>query len=415
MTDTIPPDSSDDPPANAEAVSALSGGQLGPLSIQAASLVRSIDALSNIFWISLAGTFLTLFFAGLNQLEVNANSDYIALGEYQVPKAILPLAAVIFAMFAFWMTANRLKMLAYALGTTQLARPMVHELFHLNPPVLNVFDRDNANTWSPFNGLSVFLLNWAIFFGNSGAITFEIAAQQAASDATADLWLLAIYTGLLLGTLFYGARNITPPLRAILAQLHNVEVRVGWQRHVLAVVVLFIVMSANQWDQISRPAEQDNDLLGPTFANAIDGETLFMNGVEVNLFGIDAVEHDQICQDADGRDYPCGKNATLALQRIVQQREVICFPMFSVSDRRVVGTCDVITDDAAPPMTPSDFLRNDYREYDVSRMMIEQGHALSVGIGNTRFLEEQRQAQTLRVGIWQGSFQPPASWRARLQ
>ena len=39
-----------------------------PLSIQAASLIRSIDALSFMFWLSIGGTILTVLFAGLNQL-----------------------------------------------------------------------------------------------------------------------------------------------------------------------------------------------------------------------------------------------------------------------------------------------------------------------------------------------------------
>ena len=411
MSDTLPPADSDTAPSAAEVVAPQQ--QLAPLSIQATSLVRSIDALSNIFWISLGGTFLTIFFAGLNQLEGNANSDYISLGEYQVPKAILPLAAVTFAMFAFWMTANRLNMLAYVLGTTQLPRSMVHELFHLNPPILHVFDRDNVNRWSPFTGLSVLLVNWAIFFGNSAAITLEGVFQQLATAGSTDFFLLVAYAALLVIVVVYGSRNIIPPLKAILARLHNVEVELGWQRLTMGVVVFLIVIIVNEWDQLSSPGEQANDLLGPTFANAIDGETLFMNGVEVNLFGIDAVETDQTCQNAEGADYPCGRQATLALQRLVQDREVVCFPFIALDDRRIVGVCEIVTDTAVTPTKPQDFITREYRENDISRLMIELGHALSVGVGRTRYAEEQRQAQTERVGIWQGSFQPPASWRAK--
>jgi len=160
--------------------------QLSPLSIQAAALIRSMEALSNIFWISLGGTVLTIFFAGLNQLSVNANSDYIALGEYQVPKAILLLAALTFALFAFWMTANRLSMLAYVLETTRLPRRMVFEIFHLNPPVLHVFDRNNAERWSPFTGVAVLLVNWAVFIGNAVALTWSVAIQEIATLASFD-------------------------------------------------------------------------------------------------------------------------------------------------------------------------------------------------------------------------------------
>lgn len=127
--------------------------QLSPLSIQAAALIRSMEALSNIFWISLGGTVLTILFAGLNHLNLNANSDYISLGEYQIPKAILPLAALSFALFAFWMTSNRLSMLAYVVETTRLPKIMVHEIFHLNPPVLHIFDRNNALPGHPSPGL----------------------------------------------------------------------------------------------------------------------------------------------------------------------------------------------------------------------------------------------------------------------
>jgi len=37
----------------------------------------------------------------------------------------------------------------------------------------------------------------------------------------------------------------------------------------------------------------DRYRLGPAMANAIDGDTLFMGGTEVKLFGIDSVEGGQ--------------------------------------------------------------------------------------------------------------------------
>ena len=92
-----------EPPSSSEsAAESESHPAINPLSVQASSLVRSIDALSNIFWLCFLGFFLSIFFAGLSQLEVNTYTDYIFLGEYQVPKAILPLASLSFAVFAFW-------------------------------------------------------------------------------------------------------------------------------------------------------------------------------------------------------------------------------------------------------------------------------------------------------------------------
>ena len=135
--------------------------------------MRSIDALSNIFWVCFLGFFLSVFFAGLSQLEGNAYTNYIFLGEYQVPKSILPLASLSFAVFAFWMVSNRLNMLAYVLGSSTLNPTVMRDLFALNPPVLHVFDRANANPWSMFTGISVFIFIWAVFFGNAIALIWS--------------------------------------------------------------------------------------------------------------------------------------------------------------------------------------------------------------------------------------------------
>lgn len=386
--------------------------QFSPLSIQAASLVRSIESLSNIFWISIAGTFLSVFFAGLAQLESNAVNDFISLGEYQVPKSILPLASLTFAMFAFWLTANRLNMLAFVLQSSRLDSDMVHEIFHLNPPVLQVFDTNNAAAWSPFSGVSVLAIIWSVFFGNSIALTWSSAVQQGASLAEFDLPLLLIYAILTVAVLTYGVRTIVPPLRHILLRLHNVEFHVGWKRGAIAVALVVAVFVANHIQQINSVVDQPDDLLGPAIANAIDGETLFLRGIEVNLFGIDAVEPGQQCQTADGADYACGRAATQALQQLVQNEQVVCVPLFSIAVGRVVGLCEVTTDDEPVPMKPGEFIAGGYRPNNLSRLMVVQGHALSVGLGGQLFGEEQSQAQTLRVGVWQGSFVPPWRWRS---
>ena len=386
--------------------------QLSPLSIQAAALIRSMEALSNIFWISLGGTVLTIFFAGLNQLNVNVYSDYIALGEYQVPKAILPLAALTFALFAFWMTSNRLTMLAYVLETSRLPRAMVHEIFHLNPPVLHIFDRNNAHPWSPFTGIAVLLLNWGVFFGNSLALTWSVAVQEAAIFASFDWELLAGFSVLIIAVMVYGIRTILPPLRSIFQRLHRQPIQIGWLRWTLAFLALVAVLVANNIDQIDIE-EGPDDLIGPAIANAIDGETLLVNGIEINLFGIDAMERDQVCQNAEGVDYACGRTAVMTLQKLIENNKVVCLPFFAVSQTRVIGACEVLLDEQAMPTTPDDFLGETYQENSLSRLMVELGYALTIGYGRELYGEEQRQAQILRSGVWAGSFEPPALYRNR--
>ena len=386
--------------------------QFGPLSIQAAALVKSIEGLSTIFWISFAGVFLSIFFASLNQLDANANTDYLFLGEYQIPKSFMPPAAVAFAVFVFWLTSNRLKVLELALNTTSLPDGAVREIFRLNPPVLNVFHAENVNPWSPTNGVSVLIIAWAVFYGNSAAIIWSSALQQGASLGQFDLPQIGAYLLLIIAAIFYGVRSIIPPIKGILGTLHNVSFQLGWPRHVLAVVVATAVFLINHWEQFDSPGEQPDHLLGPSTGNAIDGETLLLRGTEVRLFGIDAMEANQLCQDREGKDYPCGRLATQALQTLLQQNSVVCLPLFAISDHRVVANCEIVRGEAAAPLSPRHLI-DDHRPDNLSRLMVAQGHALAIGIGTRFFGTDQDEAQTQRRGVWRGSFQPPSVWRHR--
>ena len=396
----------------AEAPADAGSDQISPLSIQAAALVRSIESLSSVFWIGFGGTFLSMLFAGLSQLEANAATDYIYLGEYQVPKSILPLISVGFAGFTFWLTGNRMTMLSRALQRSHLPQSTVHEIFRLNPPVLNIFDADNAKPWKATTGINVLIINWSIFFGNSLALTWSSALQQGAAFGDFDLALLALYLALTILVLAYARQAIGPPLAETHRTLHGVSLRVAWPRYLVAVAIVSAVFVINHWDQLDAPAEQADNLLGPATGNAIDGGTLLLRGVEVQLFGMDAVEADQVCQDTEGEDYPCGRRATHALQTLLRESAVVCFPLFAINENRVVAVCELTDEEAEVPSSPLAFMQEG-RELNLSRLMIARGHALSVGIGAQFFSADQDQAQRQRIGIWQGSFQPPSAWRRR--
>jgi endonuclease YncB( thermonuclease family) len=72
------------------------------------------------------------------------------------------------------------------------------------------------------------------------------------------------------------------------------------------------------------PAASAADLIGP--ARIIDGDTIEIHGQRIRLFGIDAPEHDQLCE-ANGSQYRCGDQATLALtSQIGGGQTVDCVP-----------------------------------------------------------------------------------------
>ncbi len=294
--------------------------QVQHLSIQAASLVRAIDGLSTMFWLSIGGTILTVLFAGLNQLPGNVASDSIYIGEYQIPKSILPVASLGFAAFVFWLTSTHLKMLDQVLNDSRMPFETMQEIFTLNPPVLNIFHPDNHRPFKLATGSSILLINWSVFFGNSIAFTFASAVQRGASLSDSELPELITFGVLTLAIITYGVRAIDAPLDRILERLHGSTFEFGWARVLLGIALILGVAAVNNIDQFRNPSDQPDGLLGPAMANAIDGETLFINGIEVQLIGIDAMEPDQICLDKGGTDYPCGRAATRHLQDLVADR-----------------------------------------------------------------------------------------------
>jgi len=386
--------------------------QVHPLSIQAASVIRSIDALSFMFWLSIGGTILTVLFAGLNQLPGNVTSESIYIGEYQIPKSILPIASLGFAAFVFWMTSNHLKMLDQVLAETHMPFATVQEIFTLNPPVLNIFHPDNHRMFKFGSGSSILLINWSVFFGNSIAFTLSSAVQRGATLSDFELPELITFGVLTVAIIVYGVRAIDGPLDNILERLHGSTFEFGWARVLLAIVLIIGVAAINNVDQFRNPSDQPDGLLGPSVANAIDGETLFVRGIEVQLIGIDAMEPDQTCLDRDGNEYPCGRAATRHLQELIADRPIICLPLFAVSKARIVASCALLPDGVVAPKSSAEYLAFD-RRLSLSGRMVRDGYALTVGIGHNYIQQEQNDAQRDRVGIWAGSFEPPWMHRAR--
>src|ERR1700757_3828625 len=71
------------------------------------------------------------------------------------------------------------------------------------------------------------------------------------------------------------------------------------------------------------PAASAADLIGQ--ASIIDGDTIEIHGQRIRLFGIDAPEHDQLCE-AGGAQYRCGQQAALALSDQTGRQTVDCVP-----------------------------------------------------------------------------------------
>lgn len=164
---------------------------ISPLTLPAEALLRAIKGLSKLFWISIVGTVLTMFLGSLANLGGAVES--VSIGEYSIPISVLPIGCLAFAMFMFWLTAARLRMLDVALGDGDLTANLAREIFRLDPPVLDVFDAGNVRPFALLSGFSMLLWNWSLFFGASVGLIFSATIIRGAAASVDQLPVFGVY------------------------------------------------------------------------------------------------------------------------------------------------------------------------------------------------------------------------------
>ncbi len=149
-------------------------------------------------------------------------------------------------------------------------------------------------------------------------------------------------------------------------------------------VVALLVLGVRE---IERRLVPPQEIAG--FAEAIDGDSLQISGVEIRLIGLDAPELAQWCQTRAGRDYACGVEAKAWLRRQTQQGALRCTVEGRDRFGRALALCR-------------------RGEIDLNAEMVRQGQALAFG----RYKREEAEARDAARGLWAGAFQRPAEWRA---
>ncbi len=127
-------------------------------------------------------------------------------------------------------------------------------------------------------------------------------------------------------------------------------------------------------------------------ATVIDASHLEVAGRRFKIYGIDAPDPDQTCEDNRGKDYPCGIEARRALAQLVQGSEVSCQPRGPNQLNETLATCSA-------------------GETDLAQALVAAGWALADRARTLYYEEDELKARTTKHGLWQGAFLAPAEWR----
>ena len=132
-------------------------------------------------------------------------------------------------------------------------------------------------------------------------------------------------------------------------------------------------------------------------ATVTDGDTIAVEGTDarIRLYGIDAPESGQTCDDASGKRYLCGTRAADYLAELIgRSGRVQCFEEDRDRYGRIVAECAV----NGSTVINAEMVRAgwavEYREY-----------------SDGRYDREEAEAKAAKRGIWQGRFVVPSKWR----
>ncbi|WP_371255948.1 thermonuclease family protein [Ruegeria sp. 6PALISEP08] len=120
----------------------------------------------------------------------------------------------------------------------------------------------------------------------------------------------------------------------------------------------------------------------------IDADTWDVGGVRVRLYGIDAPELDQTCQDAKGSHWPCGAWVTQEVRQQFQGKTASCIPLDRDRYDRIVANCTVGAQDAAD-------------------QLVRQGMAFAYRKYSSNYAGAEKNAKARRVGLHQQKVKVP--------
>ena len=129
-----------------------------------------------------------------------------------------------------------------------------------------------------------------------------------------------------------------------------------------------------------------------------DGDTIKIRKEKIRLFGIDAPEMNQICNDENNNPYACGHVSKKFLADLLYNnsgKQVICYYIDRDKYKRIIGDCYIGVDN----------------KIGINFSMVFYGQAVAYTRYSEKYLDAQNSAKSFKFGIWAGKFEMPEEWR----
>lgn len=170
--------------------------------------------------------------------------------------------------------------------------------------------------------------------------------------------------------------------------------RYGFWRSAFIFALLCCLLVAawfdGEWTDVRQPVPIAGQKL-----YVVDGDSFVVGTRKLRLDGIDAPELKQTCSDAQNVEWPCGRAARAALEKLLLEPGLQCEAESQDRYARSVATC-------ASSTTP-----------DIAATQVADGMAITHEFNGMRdYGSEEDDAQKQKRGIWRGTFEQPENWRA---
>lgn len=130
------------------------------------------------------------------------------------------------------------------------------------------------------------------------------------------------------------------------------------------------------------------------YAAVVSGDSLRISGYALRLAGVEAPDTGQQCQRDGAKRWKCGLAAKQALLKLIGGQTVVCDTGSRDKAGLLVATCYV-------------------KDKDLGAELVRGGHVFSSGGLFTAYSGLESEAKSARVGVWSGSNDRPADYRAK--